>query len=791
MIVRGTDAEAVLLDRALANMHKYVDGIFITSTYAKGEKPNARVHKVAEDYNATVSEFEWVNDFASARNFNFAQVPQEYDYIMWSDADDIWRGLDKLKDTLEKHPLVDGFAVWYMYEWDEWKKPVVVHQKTMIVKNDGCVKWVGELHEDLQPTRYTDTQFIEGIDRLHLTTPERAEENRKRNLIIATKQVKDDPNEPRSYWNLANSLIGLAKYDEAADAFSTFLEMSESEQERYLAFMRMGDLEKHRGNQAGAIRYLQLAIGMCPELPDAYLQLGAVYYEFQNWDKAEHYTLQGLLKRPKERDVIVFNPRDYDYNPMMMLAKIYYQINRPDLMLPILEGCLKIYPDDKRLKSLVKEGREQKNLMEKALIKIQKLQSITDKEKLKKELARLPQEIASHPMIASLRNTHFIKEESSGRDMVIYCGNTVVQWNPETVKTKGIGGSEEAALNLSREFAKAGWNVTVYNNCGHKAVIDDVVGDMGDGVFKDAVVTYRPFWEYNYRDKQDVTVLWRTTKPLDADINSKLIFVDLHDVTQPTEFSPQRVAKLTKIMVKTKFHRSFLKGIPDEKIEIVPNGMDFALLEGANVKKDPLLVINTSSPDRSLDVLPELWKRVKEQVPEAKLKWCYGWDLFAKVHANDQKKIAWMKDTQKAMQEAGIEDLGRITQAEVGKLYQEASILAYPSEFAEIDCISVKKAQAAGCFPVTTDFGAFEESIPDGQGIKVHSEKTIDTWCKPYQFHFGIEEETAKDAWVQAVVDCLNLIERGGTLQFAGTVDKWKQQYNWGQVARQWLDLMQ
>jgi len=86
------------------------------------------------------------------------------------------------------------------------------------------------------------------------------------------------------------------------------------------------------------------------------------------------------------------------------------------------------------------------------------------------------------------------------------------------------------------------------------------------------------------------------------------------------------------------------------------------------------------------------------------------------------------------MKEADIEDLGRITQEEVGKLYQKASIFAYPTEFAEIDCISVKKAQAGGAFPITSDFGAMKESNLLGETI--HSNKTKDNWNRPYRVPF-------------------------------------------------------
>src|ERR1700749_750066 len=96
MIVKGDDSEAVLLERCLENMAPYVNGVFITIT-----QKNVKVEAVAKKFKATISSYEWQDDFAAARNFNFAQVPAAFDYIMWSDADDVWRGLEKLRPTLK------------------------------------------------------------------------------------------------------------------------------------------------------------------------------------------------------------------------------------------------------------------------------------------------------------------------------------------------------------------------------------------------------------------------------------------------------------------------------------------------------------------------------------------------------------------------------------------------------------------------------------------------------------------------------------------------------------------
>jgi glycosyltransferase involved in cell wall biosynthesis len=726
LIVKGDDKEAELLARCLNNLEDYVDGIFVTVT-----QPNKAVEKVCKEFNAHLSHFEWCKDFAKARNFNFSQVPKEYDYIMWTDADDQWRGLEKLREVIEENKHTDAFAFWYLYDFDEYKQATVVHKKTMIVRNDGCVEWMGALHEDFKENRSIETKFIEGIERLHLTTHERVEIAQKRNVEVSKQDNELNPNDPRTLWNLGNSYLGAGMSKEAQETFEQFIKQSDSREEKYLAHLRLADVYKTMDIRDNAIENLYIAIGMRPDAPDAYTQLGFYFFEYGDYNMAEFYTLNGLMKKPPYHSMIVYNPRDYDYNPMMLLSKIYFLKNRPDLALPMLEGCLKIYPKNEQLRGYVDEMKKELGRMNEVVKELSELHRIEDKGKLRKALNKVPKDLQSHPAICAIRNENFVKTESSGKDLVYYCGSTEHQWNPDLFKEKGFGGSEEAVINLSKEFAKSGWNVTVYNNCGSDVMVRDGV-------------TYRPFWEFNTRDKQDVVILWRSPKAVDHNINASKIYIDLHDVIPQGEFTEKRLEKIDKIFVKTNFHRSLFPNVLDGKFAIIPNGMDFGLFD-QDIKKDQYLLVNTSSPDRSMDVLPKLFKEVKKRVPQARLKWAYGWAIFDQTFSTDAKKMAWRDKINADMEDAGVENLGRLSQAECAKLYLEGNILAFPTEFAEIDCITVKKAQACGCMPITTDFGALNESVQ--HGIKIHSDKTKDNWCK-YQFSFGLEDEKAQKEWV-------------------------------------------
>jgi glycosyltransferase involved in cell wall biosynthesis len=365
------------------------------------------------------------------------------------------------------------------------------------------------------------------------------------------------------------------------------------------------------------------------------------------------------------------------------------------------------------------------------------------------------------------RNTKYRKRTSSRRDLVIYCDYTGFVWHPQT---KGFSGSEEAAINLARELGKLGWAVTVYNNCGHKPL-------SFEGV------TYRPFWEFNPRDRQDVVILWRWPKPLDWDVNAKRIFIDSHDTINESFFTNRkRLSKVSRLFLKSNYHRSLFPNIPDHKIAVIPNGIDLSLLDGSE-QKDPFLLINTSAADRSMSVLPKLFGEVRQRVPRARLQWATGWDLFEHFNNNRSKQLEWMNRTRQEMEQAGIESLGNLDQAQVGKLYQRGAILAYPTDFHELDSISVRKAQACGCVPVTTNSAGLEESVQFG--IKVPCKQTN---TSSDRFHYGIQDAETQQLWVDATVDLLTTPEKRMALAEQGA--RWARQFAWPQIALRWHEIL-
>jgi tetratricopeptide (TPR) repeat protein len=666
MIVKADDSEAQVLDRCLNSIGNGVDDKYITITGAKGQCPE--LEKVCQKHKATISYFNWVKDFALARNFNFSQ--SKGDYIFWCDSDDVVELADQIKPSIDKMKSegVDIGIMDYLYDFDEFGNCVVKHRKGRIIKNDGCVKWVGQLHEDLIEQRQIIAYFIPDIKIVHKSTNERYDEAKQRNLEIATNALEKDK-DPRNYWNVANSYLAMSKHREAIDYFLRFIEKSGSEIEIFTAYHRMAACYGTLGEYEKAKEMAFKCIDIRPHFPDGYFVLAEIYNKTRLYKKAKEMMVTGLSKEVPEDEYIVWNPRDYDFNPLRILADIYFYLNQPVEAKLCLENCLKIHPKNEDIKSRIK-------ILETEITKLGEVDKIISKLKGKNEkeikeiFSKIPEEIKSHPKLVSVKNQHFVKTKSSGKDLCIFCYYTEEEFNPDLIMKTGRGGSEEAVMHMSNRLADLGWNVEVFANCGHKEK-------------KYGKVLWKPFWSYNYRDKYDVFIAWRHPTAFNLEINADKKYIWLHDVLSEAEFTPERLAKIDKIFALSEFQRNLFPNIPDNKFFITSNGIGDKF---PKVERDPKRIIYSSSYDRGLKCLLELFPLIKKECPETELHVFYGWSVWDAVHKGDPEKAREKQHIMKLMEQDGVYEHGRISQEEIIKEYGKASIWVYPTEFPEISC---------------------------------------------------------------------------------------------------------
>ena len=285
------------------------------------------------------------------------------------------------------------------------------------------------------------------------------------------------------------------------------------------------------------------------------------------------------------------------------------------------------------------------------------------------------------------------------REITWYCPHTWEPWSPKSLD-KGVAGSQTAVIYLSKEWAKLGHKVKVYNNCGSE-----------EGIYEG--VEYIDYKKFDKKKVYDILILWRERSLglLDNDIKAKKIFLELQDFPfRSNAFNEKQIKKVDKLFMKSRFHASFFKNIPKNKIIIIPNGVDLKYLDLKN-KKDSNRLIYASNYHRGIEhMLKYGWPIIKKEIPDAKLDIYYGWgqlDFYKKDKEEYQK---WKKMLLKLIKESpGVNDKGRISQEELMKEKSKSSIHYYGCIWPETDCISVRESALVGCVPVTSNYSAIGE----------------------------------------------------------------------------------
>lgn len=178
-------------------------------------------------------------------------------------------------------------------------------------------------------------------------------------------------------------------------------------------------------------------------------------------------------------------------------------------------------------------------------------------------------------------------------------------------------------------------------------------------------------------------------------------------------------------------------------------------------------IINTSSADRGLQHILEMWPDIRKAVPDAEFEWFYGWQLFDKFYSNNPSSMAWKAKVVEMLGQPGIVKHGRLSQPELEEEMKTCGIWAYPTHFGEINCISAIKAQAFGCEPVVVNYAALRETVRYGRRIEG-----------------DIYDDETKEEFKKQLIDALKnpMNEEDRQMMMVDTLIK----YSWDKIAIKW-----
>jgi len=335
-----------------------------------------------------------------------------------------------------------------------------------------------------------------------------------------------------------------------------------------------------------------------------------------------------------------------------------------------------------------------------------------------------------------------------------------LHYDGDTLTKRGLGGSESAVILLSRELAKLGFEVTVYN----RSVGEDCSPGVYDGV--KYIDHSMPIENVQY----DVCVLSRSVSPLLAGnryaqtvLNSKYRVLWMHDTFCEGDEHIENMLNgefLHEIFTLSDFHSEYVTTAeyhgPRRNFEVLKHKF-WQTRNGAvcynvpEVEKDPNLFVYNASATKGMSTLVKrAWPQIKKRIPKARLKVIGGFYRFPDGEPDAQEKMVQAMANEPRYKKLDVEFTGVLSQPEIAHILNEASMMLYPTEFPETFGISSLESLLYDTPLVTNRFGALEETAIDLACYKIDYSSTNNALFN------NINEEQQLKKFVDMVVDAYN-----------------------------------
>ena len=608
-----------------------------------------------------VSHFDWVDDFAAARQYAFDQVDEKYDYIMWLDLDDAlsdrsafihWRNHSM---HVAHHWLAN-----YKYAYDERGNCVCEFFRERVVKNNFGFKWKYFIHEGLLPdhNHKVDTQFIGAWTVNHRRTSMDEKNDRSRNIRIFEQKIKDGIElAPRMLYYYGKELFDAAQYLKALETLQAAAVLSPDsglelhdrimcQQYLSMAYARCG---KWQHSLNVALNGLQLDASRAEYwvcTADALLNLGQRAQAKLFYEGAKHCATTSV------NGALFSSPHARTLYPSQKLAEIYL-------------GELNHVAAQKEITALMAGG-----------VDVSELQKRASEMKLKDVAPKVEDLIPTEDIVISTPPRSIMGE-----------------WDEKLLETKGLGGSETAAVEVARLLKETtGRPVKVF-------VARKTADVMPSGV------EYLPIdqlEEYFRKYLPHRHIAWRHC----ANLTPAPTYVWSHDLLTPQA----NHMNYEKLWCLTEFHKNLvidLQGVRSDKIDLVRNGVDDSLFTD-EVEKKPSKVIFSSSPDRGWKRTIEICKRARQEVPDLELHLFYG---TGNMRAMGMIEQADELDNLVKENSDFVKYHGFVNKQSLVKHFQESAVWLYPADFIETSCITAMESLCAGAYPIVRNMGALKYTL--------------------------------------------------------------------------------
>ena len=337
MIVKN---EENTLGRCLASIKTLVDEIIIVDT---GSTDSTKA--VARRFTGKIYDFEWIDNFAAARNYAFSLATKEL--ILWLDADDVILPKDRdilagLLPTLP--PEVDAVSMPYNLAADANGNVTSSLRRNRIVRQNKNFQWVGSVHEYLA---VSGNIFNCGA----AVTHKPLEHDAYRNLRIYENRLqKGEEFSPRDLFYFANELSDHRLYNRAIEYYQKFLSTKQGWVEDNIAACgKLADSFFNLKEYENQLKFIFKSFEFDTPRADFCCRLGFYYLAKEQFRQAAFwYKLATELEKPSGGWSLVSHDC-WTWLPHIQLCVCYYRLGEYQLSHDHNEKAAEFIPNDPRI----------------------------------------------------------------------------------------------------------------------------------------------------------------------------------------------------------------------------------------------------------------------------------------------------------------------------------------------------------------------------------------------------------------------------------------------------------
>lgn len=721
LIVRD---EAETLPRLLKQLRPHVDELVVLDTGSKDGTP-AIARKYADRFSVCLDfnnpDTGLIEDFAGARNRAMEMCSGEW--LFWCDGDDEIRGAEHLR-ALAEQSREDNVRIFLPYEYahDAQGRCVCLQWRERLMRPIQWLTWMSPVHEVCMPVAGAPGTFGDAkndqVRIIHRKGESKKPLEPQRNLRILKAYVaKVGEGDVRALYYLGVEAAHAGDMGTALRNLKRYIQLSGWDDEKVMAQLEIARIYRSIGDHESAIHWATEAM-LTKSWPEPYWELAKSFYALgwqnvrrdYNYARAAHFIQLGLNM---QNDTLLFE------NPMERSA-IHELLNVCLLSAGNLEGAIASceeglagMPENEPLKTnLAKYRAERRKRMVTGLLgemvragDIDKQQEVVIRNTL---TGGFQVQLLDEPREVEIKREE--RRADPGKlDIVFFVGHGLEPWNGQTIQETGMGGSETMEWELARRLARMGHRVRLFGHC------TPTMEGLFDGV---------EFLDQGRYRNLDCDVLIASRRPDAVDdshnVHAKVRLLHIHDVHVGEGLTHERAYRLDGILALSQWHKRCLMQVyptlPEQKIIVTRNGLDLSrfgqspaqvaaqvevlysdydtMIEALNapretIQRHPHRAVFSSSPDRGLQALLDMWPRIREQVKDAELRIFYSfnnWEAVARMN-NDRaqlQQIANLKHLASTL--PGVTLCGRVNQKQLAEEFMAAGVLLYPTHFHETSC---------------------------------------------------------------------------------------------------------